>query len=459
MKKVLIWGIGRNYQANKNIIRNDIEIIGFVDNNSTVQGTVVDGKKVYSPAEIGVLNFDFLFIFCQKYPDVRKQIMKMDISRDIVVYDISQIEMLCDLPPAIYYNYFDISDDGKERLLLFSPALSSTGAQNILLYFTSLVSDRYHITVVSKSDGIVRERLVQLGAAVVITGDFRLENEAINYEIAKADLILVNTIWLGYLVDNLRAIDKKVIWWLHESAMLSYIDCACIKRCLLADNIFTYAVSRIVVDYIESECGMPNSIKLFPIGLPEYPIVESRQERNKVRFAIISGIAYIKGQDVYIKAIAEIPEAKRKEAEFWVVGAGHLDQDTQNIAAGIPEIVIKGEIDNKEMPIVYSQLDAVVCCSREESMSVTVIEGFMNGKNTIVSDRAGVADYISDGINGFVVKSEDISGFAEKMTWIIDHRNESFQMGKRSRIIYEENFSEKVFQTSIDRVLGEVLRG
>lgn len=451
--KVLIWGTGKYYQANKNVFRKNVDVVGFIDNNSKKQGEFLDGRRIYSPCEIEQIKYDCIFILCKDYVSVRKQLMNMKLPVNIVVYDVMQIEMLCELPKAIYYNYSD-NKPHTRKILAFSLSLSSTGAQNVMfMFFQILLKQSYEITVVSKGDGPLRERLKDLGVSVIITPDFRHNNPELSDFIEAADLIVVNTIWLAYVVDGLANYNKKIMWWLHESAMLSYIDISCIQRNMNAENVEIFAVSRIVKEYLETSCKMQDKIGLFPFGIPEY----DESKKSKMVFAIIGGMGYIKGQDIFVDAVERVPVHLRKNAEFWIVGGGTLENSILEKALSIPEIIIKGEVDNRYMKFVYEAIDVVVCCSREEAMSIAVMEGLMNKKLGIVSDRAGISEFMHDGIDGFIVPNEDIEGFASKMIWALEHPNEVKVIGARARDIYDNHFSFSAFENRVNDLMKKII--
>jgi len=46
MKKALIFGVGRNYEAYKKSIFSSYEIIGLADNSHSKQGTIVDNYTI-----------------------------------------------------------------------------------------------------------------------------------------------------------------------------------------------------------------------------------------------------------------------------------------------------------------------------------------------------------------------------------------------------------------------------
>lgn len=77
--KYLLWGTGQIadqlFSANKNVLtkENDIEIVGFIDNNKTKK--IFQGMIVYSPDEIIGLEYDYIDIWVLKgYEQIKKQI-------------------------------------------------------------------------------------------------------------------------------------------------------------------------------------------------------------------------------------------------------------------------------------------------------------------------------------------------------------------------------------------------
>ncbi len=448
--KVVIWGTGKFYQVNKEKIYKDLEVVAFVDNQVLKQGQYLDGIRICAPNELLSLEYDFIFILCAQYMDIRKQIDNMDLPENIRVYDIRQIDMLCQCGSAVFFDYSD-KKPKKKKLLVFSHALISTGAQNVLFIGLQILAKQgYEILVVSKSDGVLRERLAQINISVVILQDYRNTNPDMVKLTSWADIILVNTLWLSFLVEELSMFNKPVFWWLHESGALSYIDVRSIRKCLKQDNVHTYAVSNVVRSYIEERTGIFDRIKLLPFGIPEYdnPVVVQK-DVAKLVFAIIGGIHYIKGQDIFIEAINKLSEKYKEQAEFWIVGPGCLGDEELKVVDTNRCIKIVGEIDNRKMPELYAQIDVVVCCSREEAMSVTIIEGFMNEKAIIVSERAGVADFVNDGKDGIVMRNEDVDQLCETIMWMIDEPQKVKEMGRKSRKLYDKYFSLSVYEKNI----------
>ena len=94
---------------------------------------------------------------------------------------------------------------------------------------------------------------------------------------------------------------------------------------------------------------------------------------------------------------------------------------------------------------IYSKIDIVVCPSREDPLPIVMTEAMMYRKPCIASDSTGTADYIKDGINGFVCKTEDSEDLCEKMRYFIHHQEKIEIMGKEARKVYEEYFTMDKF--------------
>lgn len=463
MKKVVIFGTGKVYDQWKNRFKKDINVIAFLDNNMEKVGTTLDNIPIYHPCEINCLTYDYIFILSTYFIDMKKQLLDIGVSNN-VIYDIERLEELCICEKTtIYGDYFE-SNDSKKHILVFSHALISTGAQNVLFYMLKILRKKnYAVTVISKSDGVLRERLLQIGVTVVVGRNIIHEEKLFSQWIKWSDYVLVNTMWLYYIVDMLSLNHVKVIWWIHEYGSIHYVGKEIVANIIYRDMVKTYVVSPLLARTIGSDCNQDN-LDVLLFGIPEYENISIKSDfslctktgkEKKVIFAIIAEMDIIKGQDVFIEAVKNISRECRKRAEFWIIGRGKLAQQYLEMVEDVEEIKILGEIDNRRMKEVYNSIDVVVSCSREDSMSVVAIEGMMNEKLVIVSDVMGIADYIVDGQTGFITPCEDVEALTNKIMWVIDNQSEAARIGKASRKVYDNYFSIQEFEKNILKVFSD----
>ena len=451
--KVVLFGAGKMYQRIKNNIKNDINIIMFIDNDSLKWGNTIDGIPIICPQKVVSYTFDFIFLLSSYQEDMKKQLEEIGVLKEQII-GLDQMERICVSEPMRCFGKLSVKEN-TEKILVYSHALNSTGAQNVLYFAIQMLQrNGYQLAVISKKDGCLRNKILNLNVPVMIVENPHTDNKEFIKIIDWADKVIVNTIWLYYAVEELLFWGKKVIWWIHETIGYDLLNNNLIRHMIRSDLLSVYAVSPLVKRRMIQIIGKDLNIGELAYGLPIYKDVRKGiiHQKKKI-FTIIGGIGKIKGQDIFIKAVENLQTDYRKKAEFWIVGAGSLQEEEFKHASKYFCIKIVGEIENHKMSELYSQIDAVVCCSREEAMSVAVTEGCMNEKLVIVSDAAGNADYIEDGKNGLLFSCGDSLKLAQLMQWVIDHGEKAKEIGRAGKEIYEKHFTMKRFENNLLRVI------
>ena len=81
----------------------------------------------------------------------------------------------------------------------------------------------------------------------------------------------------------------------------------------------------------------------------------------------------------------------------------------------------------------------------------------MHGKICITTDATGMADYITDGENGFVCGAGNADELADKMNYVLNYSEELKDMRKRARETYEKYFSMENFGDKLEKYLLECI--
>lgn len=171
----------------------------------------------------------------------------------------------------------------------------------------------------------------------------------------------------------------------------------------------------------------------------------------KMKFTTIGYVEWRKGQDILIDALEGISKEQLAGSEFLLVG-----QDSSVMACELrrriaekPWIRMIGTVSRKEIHQILESTDVLICPSREDPMPTVCAEAMMHHVPCLVSDAAGTAAYISDGVDGMVFKSGDIYGLQEKILWCIKNRNRMQRMGDEAYKVYETFFSVKAFEKNL----------
>ena len=450
--RLVIFGIGAMYQKYKPRFKKEIEIVALIDNQAEQWGKLVDGVKVYAPEEVKRLKYDAIFLLSVHGLEMRMQLRQMGILQEKIYMMENHIELLCEEEPVCYYGAWReaLKKNKGKRILIFSHALTSTGAQNVLYQAVHVLQkNNFQIIVVSKEDGVLRKKLEEIEIPVLIIRDIYAKEKEVEQFVDWADQILVNTLLLYDTVLQLLKYNRRLIWWIHETGTFPYI-LEDFKYIATNKHVSVYAVSGMVKKIIEKEFEEELGIKELRFGLPQYEWKETlREDTKKIVFAVVGYIGYIKGQDVFLDAIRKLPDLVREKAEFWIVGGGDFLPGEWEVIEKYPCIKVLGEIENTKISAVYSGMDVIVCPSRIEAMSVAVTEACMAGKMAIVSDAAGITEYIEHGKNGFIFQSEQVEELAKWMEWAVEHPALVKEMGEASKEIYKKYFSIDIFEENL----------
>ena len=453
---VLIFGTGEIYHRYKNDFLTDVRIIGFLDNNPAKQNNTIDGCTVYMPQEVVRLEYDYIFLMSVFHVDMREQLHELMVPDDKII-DLNQRGKILQRKKSEIYGAIDYNTE--KMAVVFSHSLVSTGAQNALFTLVMTIKKQFSVVIISLEDGSQRNDYLKNNIPVVISEDILNEGELLNKLVESADILWVNTAWLYYIVDYIKRFDKSVFWWLHETITEHDISKRVFSSIISKECVHILSVSLLIDDNIYQTYGNLKRIKRLLFGIEDYTTNKNgRMKRNKkVTLACIGGISYIKGQDILIEAVSRLPQKLKNRLKVLIVGRGSLGEYEQGIIANNECINFLGEVEHNKIREIYDDVDGIVCCSRKESVSVVVAEACMNEKFSIVSDCAGITEYMVDGINGLIFENENIDELLSKIVFVIENSDYAYRIGKASRKVYEENFTMKQFEESLRSLFDETI--
>ena len=168
-----------------------------------------------------------------------------------------------------------------------------------------------------------------------------------------------------------------------------------------------------------------------------------------------------KAQDVFVNAIKLLPSKYLNKAEFIIIGKKTIEKCVSmvlDLAEKYENVKYIEELPREKIFDLYRTVDCVVCPSREDPMPVVLTEGMALEKVCICSTETGTKAFIKDGVNGFICHSNDAQDLSEKLKYIIDHKEDLRQIGKRGRKIYEEEFSMASFHKRIkEKIIDDII--
>jgi glycosyltransferase involved in cell wall biosynthesis len=145
---------------------------------------------------------------------------------------------------------------------------------------------------------------------------------------------------------------------------------------------------------------------------PVRPLAEPGEQRTRTRLGFFGQISHFKGVNVLMEAMKVISKGNSSEGEndahLWLYGA-NLELQTQEfqekfrslLGATEDHVTFAGRYDHADLPRLMASIDWVVVPSIWwENSPLVIQEAFLYGRPVICSDIGGMAEKVTDGVNG-----------------------------------------------------------
>ncbi len=461
--KILIFGVGQYYQNRKQQlfeIASDDEILGFLDNRADELKTC-DDFKVYSPSIVQNKNFDCIILMNTYYGEIIEQLIELGVPRERILFWEEYRAKKMRSKMRLYVNTLNIK---KKSVLIVTTDLNYNGGSMAIINAAIVLTEKgYNVCLTAAScDEKLRLEIMDYEINLLIYPTLPYISDFERPFIEKFDIVLVNVFQMIKLASDISRY-RPTLWWIHESnyesdTVYEYIryQFSSYDNVSSMSNVNIYAVSDIARSAFETY--YPDQVfGVLPYGIPdETHKMGSVIPNDKFVFAIIGRVCKLKSQLIFLEAIKMLSQETLDVCEFWIIGSCVNDsysEQTQEIADSIPQAKMLGVLTRSELKEAFQKIDCVVCPSMQETMSLAITEGIMYGKICIISDNTGMAKYIKDGENGFICKSGDVVSLADCMKKAFDIRDNSSEMRKNARKLYEEYFSMESFVERLERAL------
>lgn len=217
-------------------------------------------------------------------------------------------------------------------------------------------------------------------------------------------------------------------WWIEDDQAERYrVALAAAQRC--------YFVSKANQRLTEKQigCELLNAEVLWnpvtidfnaPLPWPELG------PGGQLRFACVGRIdPRAKGQDLLFEALAGPLWAERRW-RLYLYGEGPMRNGLERLARHLDladRVVFAGHASIAE---IWARNHLLVMPSRFEGLPLTVIEAMLCGRPVVVTDVAGNAEVVEDGVTGFLARAPTIGSVGEALERFWQRRAEAEMMGK-----------------------------
>ncbi len=463
-KNVIIFGTGVCYQNYKELVFSKSTVLCLSDNNKAKWETSLDGISILPPDKIHSFDFDRIVLLVS-YPtavEIKTQLIQLGIPECKILFYDEYIAHVC--------RGEQICFEAKHiKIAIISRKLDYSGSSVAILNASiALNTAGYLVTlIVPQCDRRFAREFNCHGVSIIeCPSIICMENTELRL-IDSFDFVIVNVLPTIDAVFKVFGY-KPLLWWIHEpsekysnlykSVSARYPQYLSDKR---IQSIPVYAVSTIAKNPFLRHFSKAK-VDILPYCLVDEGNLSVQNNKcATISFALIAGFSELKQQHLYLQAAAKLVET-HTNCRFLLIGNlgnSAYSQKVLALAKSMPSVELRGVLTREQMLAAYqNEIDVVVCPSLEECLPTVIAEGMMHSKLCIVSDNTGMADYITDGENGFICKAGSLESLYEKMVYCAEHFGELDSVRKNARKTYEENFTMDIFAKRIDRIIKDSLK-
>jgi len=126
----------------------------------------------------------------------------------------------------------------------------------------------------------------------------------------------------------------------------------------------------------------------------------------------------------------------------------------QEAANSKGRIQILEDVPYLQMEKLYQEHDVCVLPAHGEPLGIAPVEGMFYGCVPIVSDECGMAGYISEGVDGFVVSTKNLDQLGKPIEKLAGDRKLLAQMSAATRKTAESELGEAMFLDRIEKLFA-----
>lgn len=167
------------------------------------------------------------------------------------------------------------------------------------------------------------------------------------------------------------------------------------------------------------------------------------QDTGPMAFLFVGRMVRAKGIFDILSAAKFLKKADLKKIQFWFAGDGEDLVAFKTAAASQPSVEtrILGRQAPSALDAIYSRAFALLLPSYREALPYVLIEALRAGLPIIATAQGAIGDFITSGVNGFLIHPQDPKGLSSAICHLFENPNHAKKMGDRNRRLFHRTFS------------------
>lgn len=346
----------------------------------------------------------------------------------------------------------------------------------VITYCNNYNKEKYEVVVAMPEKSLLKPEIEKAGVRVIELKGLKDKSldlkaiKAIRNIIKKEKPDIVHThASLSARIAARQAKNCKIVYTRHCDFPISKIYSHKIIRYLngkvngsLTDKVI--ATSDMAKENLIKQGINENIITTILNGVNEMPeITENEKQKIREKYSINSNeivvgylarVEELKGHKYFIEAAKIISDRFKGKYKFLIMGSGSYEEEAKKLVKDLSldnVVIFTGFISKvyEMLNIVDVQINASYL---SETTNLSLLEGMSLGVPTVATKCGGTTKMIMEGQNGILVEKADAKSLADGIINITNDDEKYQYMKKRSKEIYNERYTAKVYAKNIEKV-------
>ncbi len=224
---------------------------------------------------------------------------------------------------------------------------------------------------------------------------------------------------------------------------------------------YLQTISNYLADWARGQ-GTRAPIEVVPNGvdIKKFQTVGFVEHREEQKIIITtSRLVKKNGLDDLISALPFLPRTVRLK----IFGSGPEEENLKRLAKQLgiwSRVDFMGEVSQERLPGQLLVADVFVRPSRSEGLGNSFLEAMAAGVPVVGTPVGGIPDFLQDGETGWFCRVDDPRSIAEKVTFILDSRNQAIvkKVITNAQLLVREKYNWDKIATQFNLIFKRLIR-
>ena len=340
------------------------------------------------------------------------------------------------------------------HVLIATNGLDRSGAPKLAVEMAAIYrAEDVEVTVVAPRGGTFHADLKSIGVRVIIDNQLGKCPSYLRELARLSNFAICNTAVIWQIVEVISSA-VRTVWYVHEISQTEALNAQGCIAAPLASVEAVWAGSELCARLLRP---LRDDVAVVPYGLSSIGRChDGRPADEPFQIGVFGTIEPRKGQDFVVDAVASLDDSLRRKLRVYIFGK--MNDPTfapQVIARANADPIIEycGELDGATYATAMLQMDAVLVCSRDDTLPLVSLDALGAGQMLLLVPSVGTTAWISDGMDALVGREASRSGVRELIVRAIEMRSERERIGEAARATFARHFAKEMFR---DRLISQL---